>query len=44
MVINDDGFSSFYSGQYETAADLTKQMLSFKDTRVSIMEWCMIVG
>ena len=44
VVINDDGFSSFHSGRYKTAADLTKQMLSFKDTKVSIFEWCMIAG
>lgn len=27
IVINDDGFSSFYSGHYKTGEDLRKQML-----------------
>jgi hypothetical protein len=44
VVINDDGFSSFHSGRYKTADDLKKQMLTFKDTKVGVMEWCMIAG
>ena len=44
IVINDDGFSEFYSGAYKSAADLRKRMLSFKDTQVAIMEWCITSG
>jgi len=44
IIINDDGFSPFYSGHYKTAEDLHKQMLSFRDTQVAVMEWCVIDG
>lgn len=43
-MINDDGFSSFYSGHYTTAADLRRQMLSFRDTQVAVFEWCIASG
>lgn len=44
VVINDDGFSAFYSGHYRTADDLRKQMLSFRDTQVAVFEWCIMSG
>ncbi len=44
IVINDDGFSAFYSGRYKTAEDLRKQVMSFKDTQVGVFEWCVIAG
>lgn len=44
IVINDDGFSSFYSGRYRTAADLRRQMLGFRDTQVAVFEWCIAAG
>jgi glycosyl hydrolase family 10 len=44
IVVNDDGFSPFHSGHYKTADDLRKSMLSFKDTQVAVMEWCIIAG
>lgn len=44
VIINDDGFSNFYSGAYQSAADLRKRMLSFKDTQVAVMEWCITSG
>lgn len=44
LVINDDGFSSFYSGRYKTADDLKKQMLRFRDTQVGVFEWCIAAG
>ena len=44
IVINDDGFSSFYSGRYKTAEDLRKQMLSFRDTQMAVFEWCIASG
>ena len=44
IVINDDGFSPFYSGHYKTPEDLRKQMLSFRDTQVAVCEWCVIAG
>lgn len=44
IIINDDGFSSFYSGRYKTAENLRKQMLGFRDTQVAVFEWCIAAG
>ncbi len=44
VVVNDDGFSHFHSGRYRTAEDLRKEMLSFRDTPVAVMEWCVVAG
>lgn len=44
IVINDDGFSSFYSGRYRTADDLKQQVLRFRDTQVGVFEWCIAAG
>lgn len=44
IIVNDDGFSSFHSGRYKTAADLRKAMLDYQDTQVAVMEWCILAG
>ncbi|MDF1754207.1 MAG: family 10 glycosylhydrolase [Verrucomicrobiales bacterium] len=44
VIINDDGFSNFYSGKYRTADDLRKQISSFKDSQVGVFEWCIVTG
>jgi len=44
IVINDDGFSSFYSGRYRNAQDLRKRMLSYQDSQVAVFEWCIVAG
>jgi hypothetical protein len=44
LITNDDGFSSFHSGRYKGAEDLRKAMLSYKDTQIAVMEWCVIAG
>lgn len=44
LAVNDDGFSAFHSGRYQSADDLRRAMLAFKDTQVAIMEWCVIAG
>lgn len=44
IVINDDGFSQFHSGRYKSASDLRNEMLSYRDTQVAVMEWCVIAG
>lgn len=44
IIINDDGFSAFYGGRYKNAEDLRKQMLSYRDTQVSVFEWCIAAG
>lgn len=44
IVINDDGFSAFYSGRYRTADDLKKQMLRLRGTQVGVFEWCIAAG
>ena len=44
LVVNDDGFSGFFSGKYRTADDLRRQVLSFRDTPVAVLEWCFLSG
>jgi hypothetical protein len=44
IVVNDDGFSQFHSGRYRTKQDLRQEMLSYRDTQVAVMEWCVISG
>lgn len=44
VVVNDDGFSSFFSGKYGSAADLEKEVRSFRDTPVAVFEWCIAAG
>ena len=44
IVVNDDGFSHFYSGRYRSAEDLRREMLSYRDTPVAVMEWCVVAG
>lgn len=44
VIVNDDGFSAFYSGRYKNADDLRKQVASYADTSVAIFEWCITSG
>lgn len=44
LVINDDGFSAFYSGRYQTAADLRAHILTYRDTPLAVYEWCITSG
>jgi hypothetical protein len=44
IVINDDGFSAFYAGRYQSAADLRAHILSYRDTPVAVFEWCITSG
>jgi len=44
LAVNDDGFSAFHGGRFQSADDLRSAMLAFKDTQVAIMEWCVIAG
>jgi hypothetical protein len=44
IVVNDDGFSQFHSGHYRTKEDLRREMLSYRETQVAVMEWCVIAG
>lgn len=44
IVINDDGFSAFFSGRYRSAQDLKEQVLALRDTQVGVLEWCVISG
>lgn len=44
LVVNDDGFSAFYSGHYKSADDLKNQILRYRDTQVAVFEWCVISG
>lgn len=44
VIVNDDGFSNFYSGKYRTSDDLRKHVLAYKDTQVGVQEWCFVAG
>lgn len=44
LVINDDGFSPFYGGRYKSAADLRAHVLSYRDTPLTVFEWCITSG
>jgi len=41
IVINNDAFSSFFSGALKTKEDLQKFVDKFKDTDLTIIEWCL---
>ncbi|HUR57050.1 MAG TPA: family 10 glycosylhydrolase [Opitutaceae bacterium] len=44
VVVNDDGFSAFFSERYRNADDLRRQVGSFGDTQVAVLEWCIASG
>ncbi len=44
VIVNDDGFSGFFSGDYQGADDLRRKVQSYADTQVAVLEWCIISG
>lgn len=44
VVVNDDGFSAFFSGKYQNAGDLQRRVRSHADTQVAVFEWCIAAG
>lgn len=44
VVANDDGFSQFFAGRLGTVADLRAEILSYRDTPVAVLEWCVYAG
>src|SRR5690606_5542082 len=44
VVVNDDGFSAFFSGEYRTAEDLRRKVRRLSDTQVAVLEWCIVAG
>ena len=40
LIVNNDGFSYFYTGTLSDAASLRDYALSFRGTNVEILEWC----
>lgn len=44
VVTNDDGFSSFFAGRLATVADLRAEILSYRDTPIAVLEWCVYAG
>ena len=44
VIVNDDGFSAFFSGRYKNADDLRQQVASYADTSVAVFEWCITSG
>ncbi|MCK5862918.1 MAG: family 10 glycosylhydrolase [Candidatus Hydrogenedentes bacterium] len=44
IVVNDDGFSKFHSGHYQSAADLRDEMLGYQNTQTAVVEWCILAG
>jgi hypothetical protein len=44
VIVNDDGFSAFFSGDYQSADDLRRKVRSLADTQVAAFEWCITSG
>ena len=44
VVVNDDGFTAFYSGSYRTAEELRNAVRRLDDTPVAVLEWCVVSG
>lgn len=44
IVVNDDGFSGFFRGEYRTADDLRRRVRDFSDTPVAVLEWGITSG
>ena len=44
VIVNDDGFSGFFSGDYKGADDLRRKVQSYADTQVAVLEWCITSG
>lgn len=44
IVGNDDGFTGFFSGKYQSADDLRQQIRGFADVPVAVLEWCIASG
>ena len=44
VITNDDGFSQFFSGRLGTVADLRAEILSYRDTSIAVLEWCVYAG
>jgi hypothetical protein len=44
VVVNNDGFSDFFSGRFRSADDIHRCILAYRDTDVAILEWCVTSG
>lgn len=40
VIVNNDGFSSFFGGGFQNAGNFTDYILNFKSTTVTGIEWC----
>lgn len=41
VIVNNDGFSAFWSGAFSTAEDLQEWVHRYQDTDVTVLEWCL---
>ncbi|UCH35050.1 MAG: family 10 glycosylhydrolase [Armatimonadota bacterium] len=44
IVVNNDGFSDFYGGHYDSAQAIRESILPYRDTQVAVLEWCITSG
>jgi hypothetical protein len=44
IMVNDDGHGGFYSGRYTSAQDLHDKILTYRDTHVTVLQWCISLG
>jgi hypothetical protein len=44
IIINDDGFSTFFSGGYKSVDDVRARVLSYRGTPLRVFEWCFTGG
>lgn len=40
VIVNNDGFSAFFSGAFVTREDLEQWVHQYRDTDVTVLEWC----
>ncbi len=40
LIVNNDGFSDFFSGTLSDVASIERYVSKYKSTRVGILEWC----
>jgi len=44
ILVNDDGHGGFYSGRYNSAQAIRKKILAYRDTHVTVLQWCISTG
>jgi hypothetical protein len=44
VIVNNDGFSAFFSGTYKSVDDVRAHIERYRDTPAGILEWCILGG